>query len=122
MTTSPPTNNQPADKEEFEPLYDNVEAWVDAVYTTTFARLARARWCPQWWAHPEAVLRLTALWQSWELARAQPGGFADWLARLFDPINQRLIAEDGPFSACTKERHTAATPWPNTYAPEGHWG
>ena len=30
------------------------------------------RWCPQWWAHPEAVSRLTALWRSWEAFRLEP--------------------------------------------------
>lgn len=108
--------------EDFEPLYPDVEAWVEAVYTTTFPRQGRARWCARWWAHPEAVLRLTALWQSWELARVQPGsGFADWLTRYLDPIHAQLISDEGPFSACTKDRHTDVKPWPVEFTPDGYW-
>lgn len=108
--------------EEFEPLYADVETWVEACYTTTFPRQGRARWCARWWAHPEAVLRLTALWQSWELARVQSGGFADWLTRYLDPINSHLTGEEGPFSACTKDRHTEVKPWPVEFTPDGYWG
>src|SRR2546421_9688492 len=64
-----------------EPLYPNVEAWVAGWFAPTFARrLGTTRWCAQWWLHAEAIVRLEALWRSWETLRLDPNlGMATWL-------------------------------------------
>ena len=43
--------------------------WVREVFAPVFARSigGPVKWCAQWWAHGEAVLRLEALWRSWEV-------------------------------------------------------
>ena len=55
------------------------------------------RWCPQWWRHAEAITRLTALWQSWEAMRLQPGtGTANWLRDHLDHQLPVLLGRSGP--------------------------
>ena len=80
------------------------------------------RWCPQWWRHAEAITRLTALWQSWEAMRLQPGtGTANWLRDHLDHQLPILLGRSGPFAQCSPDEHiepriAAAEP-----PPPGWW-
>jgi hypothetical protein len=107
------------------PLCRDVETWVNHIYAPTFIRRTTQlqRWCPSWWAHPEAIVRLTALWRTWEIARvAETGdGIADWLRGYFDPINPVLLGAEGPFGSCTPDRHTDTPALPVTPAPGDWW-
>jgi hypothetical protein len=114
-TTSTETDDGP------EPKFSCLEAFVTGYLAPALARKATSRrtWCPTWWAHPEAVLRLWAVWQAWEAFYAQGGvGPSSWwvyhldhhLARLFD-------AEIGPFSLCRDGHSEAAQPLPCEPAP-----
>lgn len=49
-----------------EPLCADVTTWVEHVYALTFIRgIGQSqRWCASWWRHPEAIVRLQALWQT----------------------------------------------------------
>jgi hypothetical protein len=49
-----------------EPLCADVTTWVEHVYALTFIRgIGQSqRWCASWWGHPEAIVRLQALWQT----------------------------------------------------------
>jgi hypothetical protein len=90
--------------------YEELPDWVDEV----FARLAaahRAKWCTSWEAHPEARIRLQALWHTWEAAMAAaPGADPDWAAvdewlRVrFDHHTTALLDVDGPFAGCVPTR------------------
>ena len=63
------------------------------------------RWCAQWWRHAEAITRLTALWQSWEAMRLQPGtGMISWLRDHLDHQLPVLLGRGGPFAACSRGR------------------
>jgi hypothetical protein len=65
----------------------NVEEWVREVFAPVFSRSigGPVKWCAQWWAHGEAVLRLEALWRSWEIHRLDPGRrMATWLRDFAD--------------------------------------
>jgi len=65
------------------------------------------RWCPQWWAHAEALSRLEALWRTWEAARLDPlQGIAVWYRDFCDPQLLVLFSPAGPFAQCTAERHS----------------
>ena len=71
-------------------------------------------WCPRWWEHPAAVMRLNALWRSWEVLRMQPGGISVWWVQHYDPHMRALLdADRGPFYRC----HKAHTP-PGTLRAE----
>ena len=60
-------------------------------------------WCPRWWEHPAAVVRLTALWQAWEVLRLRPDGMSAWFTGHYDPHMRALLDGDrGPFSRCLK--------------------
>ena len=108
-----------------EPLCADVETWVEHIYAITYVRKINQtqRWCAQWWAHPEAIIRLTALWRTWEaaLASVEDSAIADWLRTYFDALNPVLLADDGPFASCTADRHSEQRPLPLTAPPAGFW-
>lgn len=93
------------------PVYASMDEWVDQYFLVAFARAigGELRWCPEWRQHPEAVIRLEALWRSWETMRADPNlGIASWLVSYLDPLLSALLARQGTFASCTPQRHDAA--------------
>jgi hypothetical protein len=90
--------------------YQHLSDWVDEV----FARLAaahRAKWCTSWESHPEARVRLEALWHTWEAATAAAPGAGpdwsaldDWLRIRLDHHTAVLLDVDGPFAGCVPAR------------------
>ena len=119
--TSPVGGRDGAD--ERAPLYPNVEAWVSGWFAPTFARrLGTVRWCATWWAHAEAIVRLEALWRSWEALRLDPAfGMATWLRDHLDPQRAVLMGDGGPFQACEDAEHNPPPELPVTPAPAGYW-
>ncbi len=106
------------------PLYPSLQAWVDQWFRPMFARHlgGQVRWCQQWWAHEEAILRLDNLWFSWEFSRSKPGvGLADWLHNHLDPQLQVLLGAHGPFGACERGEHNPPAPLPGSEPPSGWW-
>src|SRR5271166_1685206 len=107
-----------------EPVYPSVEHWVTRHFLPMYRRPlgGEFRWCPQWWRHAEAITRLTALWQSWEAMRLQPGtGTASWLRDHLDHQLPVLLGRSGPFAQCSEDEHidpriAAADP-----PPPGWW-
>lgn len=98
------------DQEEAPELYyPDVEAFVTAWLSTTYRRVVDGparTWCPRWWAHPEAVSRLEALWRAWEHLRLDPAlGMSLWWREHADVHMPVLMSEEaGPFKGCTIER------------------
>jgi hypothetical protein len=94
-------------------------------YTQHLAPIIRRRdgggrgWCPQWWRHPEAVARLTALWHAWEALRLEPGvGMSSWWTYHFDPCYGVLAdTERGPFQACDRHHSDKLRPLPHDPLP-----
>lgn len=92
------------------PVYTSPEAWVRDFFLPTFQRPfgGELRWCARWEEHPEAVLRLEAMWRSWEaLHRDGDLGLSQWLHHHFDPNFAVLTSRAGPFAGCTLDRHAA---------------
>lgn len=91
-----------------ELAYPSLESWVDEFFTPTFRRAfgGEFRWCSRWQDHPEAVLRLDALWRAHESLRSDgPLGMATWLTSFLDPQLIILLGRAGPFSQCSQDRH-----------------
>jgi uncharacterized protein DUF4913 len=79
-----------------------------------------AVWCPKWWAHPEAVARLTSLWRAFEYLRRDPAlGMSMWWTHHADPHLRALMSPDfGPFVSCDpRDGHTDNPPGPLPLTP-----
>jgi hypothetical protein len=61
-------------------------------------------WCPQWWAHPEAVNRFNALHAAYGQAVADDTVSAWWIQH-WDSHARALFSQHGPFENC-QTRHT----------------
>lgn len=119
LAATPPPSAKPAPP---APLFPTLDAWVAGWFTPTFGRrLGAARWCATWWRHPEAVVRLEALWRTWEVLRLDPAfGMATWLREHLDPQRGVLFGDDGPFQACDGDAaHHPPPPLPAQPAPPG---
>lgn len=80
------------------------------------------RWCAQWWKHAEAILRITALWETWEHYRNEGAlGMSTWLTHHATPHMDILLSSDGPFATCSPEYHDQQAPLPYRLAPDGLW-
>lgn len=90
-------------------LYPTSSAWVKNYLTVVYWRRVGTRhiWCPRWKAHPEAVVRIEAMWRAWEKMRLDDPmlGIATWFVEIGDPMMDRILDPDGPFKGCTAERH-----------------
>jgi hypothetical protein len=59
-------------------------------------------WSARWWDSPEAVVRLEALWRSWENLRLDGAtGLSFWLRDHADYHMNVLFDPDGPFAGST---------------------
>lgn len=90
------------------PVFTSVEDWVDQYWSVVFVRPVggSVRWCEEWREHPEAVLRLEALWRSWETLRLDANlGMATWLTSFADAQVSALTSAAGTFASCSPVRH-----------------
>lgn len=79
-------------------------------------------WAAEWWKYPEAVIRLEALWRSWEKLRQDASmGMSVWWRDHADHHMAVLLDPSGPFSKATseKDRNAADEPLPYAAPPEG---
>jgi hypothetical protein len=100
-----PADGQP--DEGGEPVFPDLPSFVEQYIVPLFARPlgGEFRWCTHWWDHIEAVLRLEALWRSWESLRLDPQtGMAVWLRDYADHQIPRIMAPNGPFARCQPDR------------------
>ncbi|MQY21919.1 DUF4913 domain-containing protein [Nocardia macrotermitis] len=86
--------------------YPNVLAFVNQylryVYQRQVTDTTDAVWCPEWWKHSEAVIRLDALWRAWENLRRDPGkGLSLWFLDHADKHMAKLLDPNGPFKYCS---------------------
>jgi hypothetical protein len=91
--------------------FPSLPAFVEEYLALTYRRAMSthsATWCAQWWRHPEAVVRLDALWRAWEHLRLDPAtGMSVWLRDHADHHMAVLLSSDGPFHGCSPDKHTA---------------
>ena len=102
------TEHEEEEEEDIEPYFSSLDEFVSDYLAPIYNRAtsAGASWCPQWWMHQGAVVRFTALWQSWEEMRINGGasGLAQWLTQYGDPIMATLFDPEGPFKGCSPTR------------------
>lgn len=125
--TTPATVDDVEGEETSQLRYADVEAWlVGWLAEAIERRIGRSvAWCPEWFRHPEAVARLTALWHAWEQARSEAGrAMSQWW---LDDADGHLAAitdrDNGPFRDCSVDQghYGNFTPLPVTPAPTGWW-
>ena len=124
MTADPVALPAPGEDDPPEPVYASVQDWVEGHFLPVYRRPlgGEFRWCPQWWRHAEAIIRLTALWQSWEAMRLQPGtGTANWLRDHLDHQLPVLLGRSGPFAQCSADEHVEPRTATADEAPTGWW-
>lgn len=93
--------------------YPNVHRWVEEHFAVVFARgdNAGVNWCPRWYDHTEALVRLTALWRAWETMRRDTDrGMAVWYRDFADSQFDRLTDPTGTFRHCKRELHRSVPP------------
>lgn len=92
-----------------EPVFPNAREWAHQWFAPLTARVL-PKWCPQWWEHKEAILRIDALWRTWEAARLDSvAGISTWMLHHLDPHMTQLTSANGPFCACTQDAHKQPT-------------
>jgi len=90
---------------KFQTVYEFVDQFILVTYATPPSRTLSVNWAPQWWSHPEAMLRLHTLWMSYETMRKDaPATFLEPFLRLSCDYHMRyLMQEGGVFAACKKQ-------------------
>jgi hypothetical protein len=113
----------PGENSEFVPQFPDLESWVNGFFVITFARpRSQIRWCPKWWDHPEAVLRLDAMWRAWEAAALDPvRGMPAWIRDDLDPNLRTLFSPAGPFADCGDNQHVRPPELPVSATPPKWW-
>lgn len=103
--------------------YGSVDEFVREFLVPVFSRQvgdrAARRWSAEWWRNAEAIVRLEALWRSWEHLRLDPAtGMSVWLRDHADHHLGILWDPEGPFAKSTHQARPGE-PLPYTTPPEG---
>lgn len=110
-------------EESPELYYGSVDEFVRNVVIEVYRRRvgprAARRWSAQWWRSAEAVMRLEAMWRSWEHLRREPHtGMSAWMLNHGDPHMRALMDPEGPF-ASSEDANAKNEPLPYEAPPEG---
>lgn len=102
-------------------FYGSVEEFVRERLVHLFSRSPESGlvWCPQWWRHAEALVRLDSVWRAWEHLRLDPAtGMSNWMLHHADP-HMRVLMDPvaGPFAQCKNGVHEDPQPLPHHASP-----
>ncbi|WP_405177157.1 DUF4913 domain-containing protein [Nocardia sp. NBC_01377] len=103
-------------------LVDFVDGYLGQVYQRQVTDLSDTAWCPRWWQHREAVVRIESLWTAHEFARNdRSDGLSEWFLEHADPQMKQLLDPRGPFKYCTVRggHQSKVSPLPVTTEPPG---
>lgn len=113
---------------EPELYFGSVDEFLREYLRNVYKRPINGRsrvWAARWWEYDEAVIRLEALWRSWESLRLDPAtGMSIWWRDHADHHMPALFDPDGPFLGVVvdaPENMTAkrGDPLPYSAPPEG---
>jgi hypothetical protein len=122
LTSPEPPGDVPAGIDVVEPAFADLDGFVSGYLTHVVERrvvtgnVSGVYWCSQWWAHPEALSRVYALWREWERARVDDTMSVWWLHHL-DPHLAGLTADFGPFCKCEPGKHVEPRTLPTEPVP-----
>ena len=121
ITELSPPNSDTTEKTD-ERVYPDVGAWVERWLCPIMEReiIPSVQWCPQWWDHPEAVERLEALWEAWEIGRLGGGAWksAWWVTHADRQLSRLCHPDTGPFGSCHREHRRETKPWTSDPVPD----
>ncbi|MBF6248321.1 DUF4913 domain-containing protein, partial [Nocardia elegans] len=90
------------EKTVYDGVVEFVENYLSLVYRRQVTDISETVWCPEWWKHAEAAVRLEALWRAWEHLRMDPAtGLSVWFLDHADPHMTKLFDPRGPFKYCS---------------------
>jgi hypothetical protein len=98
------------DKPPPKMLYANLAEFVECELAPMYQRPIdddgrNPTWCPDWWKHREAQLRLDVLWRAFEHLRLDGKlGLSTWLRDHVDHHMPILLDTNGPLHGCNIER------------------
>lgn len=115
-----------------EPAFRTVYDFYEGIYGPLYEHFDSApgvmaqrgttgiRWCRQWWNHQSVMMRMTALWQGYEVAYAEGGGaVSTWMLDHADRHFDRIMAEGGPLSECRSDHGNQMVRYPTDPLPKG---
>ena len=111
----PPAGGHSHAEPEPELVYSSaVEFFADLLaqsYVREVNEGAANAWCPEWYKHPEALIRMEAIWRAWEHLRLEPAlGVSTWWLNHADPHMRILMDKEGPFKKCAYDGHKTPAP------------
>ncbi|SDS71756.1 DUF4913 domain-containing protein [Microlunatus soli] len=113
-------------EEEIELQFGSVDEFVRDYLRHMYKRRIDGRnrvWSARWWEVGEAIVRLEALWRSWEYLRQDPStGMSVWWRDHADYHLAILLSPDGPFAETADEPENTnrrGDPLPYLPPPEG---
>ncbi|WP_426225306.1 DUF4913 domain-containing protein [Pseudarthrobacter sp. DSP2-3-2b1] len=119
-------------EEPAEPAFRTVYDFYEGIYGPLYEHFDSApgvmaqrgttgiRWCWQWWNHQSVMMRLTALWQGYEVAYGEGGGaVSTWMLDHADRHFDRIMADGGPLSECRSDHGNQMVRYPTDPLPEG---
>jgi hypothetical protein len=115
-------DGEPAEQEPtlyYGSVDEFVREYLRHVYRRRVGPNTSAKWASEWWRHPEAIVRLEALWRAWEHLRLEPTtGMSVWLRDHADYHMGVLLSPDGPFKKAD-DANRDGEPLPYTPPPAG---
>lgn len=104
-------------------VYGNVNEFFEQFLRHSYKRVLTGRgapfWDPCWWQHEEGLMRLEALWRSWEHLRLDPAtGMSVWWRDHVDHHMPALMTEAGPFGG-SEAQADRGDPLPHEQPPAG---
>jgi hypothetical protein len=98
-----------------ELVYSSAVEFFADLFAPSYAREvnegAQLAWCPEWYKHPEALIRMECVWRAWEHLRLEPAlGLSTWWLNHADPHMRVLMDTEGPFKKCAYDGHKKPTP------------
>ncbi|SDL33536.1 protein of unknown function [Nocardioides sp. YR527] len=119
---SPEPEEQPQQRFASLPVF--VEEYVVPNWIHKLGENYAGSWCTKWWEHTEAITRLEATWEAFEVMRLQPPpSLSTWIRDHLDVHMRALTAPHGVFHNCNAREgdhvHDPRRPWAVANPPEG---